>query len=467
MSFLDNKKKETICIQGLGFVGAAMSILVASTIKKNKPIFNVYGLELNNKKGKEKIKKLNSGKFIANTTDVKLIKKIELVKKYKNFYATHDKKVIGISDIIVCNINLDIIKNKKIDCDYKNLKKAIILISKNIPEDSLIIIESTVPPGTCEKFILPLIKREFASRNIDASKILLAYSFERVMPGENYLDSLKNYWRVYSANNNIAADKCRNFYSKIINTKKYKLTRLKSMRDAEFCKILENTYRAVNIAFIDEWSRFAENINVNMFEVIKAIKFRPTHSNIMSPGFGVGGYCLTKDPLFGFISASKIFKKYKNDFPMTRLASRINDNMPLSSVNILKNQLKSLRNKKIAIFGITYRENVGDCRYSPSTYFARILEKNGAKVFAYDPMVKIWHDYKNLNVSAIPNLNAMDALVLAVRHTSFAKLNFNKLLSFNSKIIILDAFNVLTNKQIKEINNKNCKLIFIGRGIYK
>jgi UDP-N-acetyl-D-glucosamine dehydrogenase len=464
MKFFSNKKS-TICVQGLGFVGAAMSILVASTTKRNEPIFNVYGLELNNKKGREKIKKLNSGKFITNITDNKLKKNIELVKKYKNFYATFNKKVIALNDIIICNINLDITNKKNLDCDYKNLEKAIISISKNISEDSLLIIESTVPPGTCEVFILPLIKKVFEKRKLDTSKILLAHSFERVMPGENYLDSIKNYWRVYSANNNKAAEKCRNFYSKIINTKKYKLTRLRSMRDSEFCKILENTYRAVNIAFIDEWSRFAENINVNMFKVINAIKFRPTHSNIMSPGFGVGGYCLTKDPLFGFISASKIFKKNKINFPITFLASNINNKMPLSSVNILKNQLKSLKNKKIAVFGVTYRENIGDCRYSPSTYFARILNENGAKVFAYDPMVNVWEDYKNLNVSKMPNLKSMDALVFAVRHTSFMKLNFNKLLKFNQKITILDTFNILTNKQIAQINKKKCKLIFIGKGI--
>ena len=112
MKFLSNKK-DTICIQGLGFVGAAMSILVASTTKRNKPIFNVYGLELNNKKGKEKIKKLNSGDFITSITDDKLKKKIELVKKYRNFYATFNKKIIAQCDIVICNINLDIIKKKK------------------------------------------------------------------------------------------------------------------------------------------------------------------------------------------------------------------------------------------------------------------------------------------------------------------------------------------------------------------
>lgn len=457
-------KKETICVQGLGFVGAAMAILVASANKRNRPIFDVYGLELNNKEGKKKIKKLNSGNFIVNTTDSILKKKIKLVKKYKNFYATSDKKIISKSDIIICNINVDI-KKKKLDCDFSSLKKAILTISKNISQDSLLIIESTLPPGTCEEFVFPLIKREFIKRKLNTSKILLAYSFERVMPGENYFNSIKNNWRVYSANSDKAASKCKNFYAQIINTKKYKPIRLKSLREAEFCKILENTYRAVNIAFIDEWSRFAENIDVNMYEVIKAIKFRPTHSNIMSPGFGVGGYCLTKDLLFGSISNLKIFKEKKIDFPMTFLASNINDKMPLASVNILKKELGSLKGKKIAIFGVTYRENVGDCRYSPSTYFAKVLEKNGAEVFAYDPMINIWSEYKNINVTAMPNLNDMNALVLAVRHSSFTKLNFKKLLKFNSKLVILDTFNILTNKQIKDIKNKNLKIVFIGKPV--
>ena len=464
MKFINTKKRETICIQGLGYVGAAMSILVASTVKNKEPIFNVYGLELNNKIGKKKIKQLNSGNFIANIADDKLKKSIKLVKKNKNFYATSNKKVIANSDIIICNINLDI-KKKNLDCDFKSFKTAIVTISKYISENSLLIVESTVPPGTCEKIILPLIKAEFIKRKINTSKILLAHSFERVMPGENYLDSIKNYWRVYSANNIRAAIKCRNFYNKIINTKKFKLVKLKSMRDSEFCKILENTYRAVNIAFIDEWSRFAENINVNMFEVINAIKLRRTHSNIMSPGFGVGGYCLTKDPLFGFISANKIFKKSTIKFPMTFLASNINDNMPISSFKILKKELKTLKNKKILIFGVTYKENIGDCRYSPSVYFARILEKSGAIVFAYDPMIKTWSEHKNLNVTAMPNFKEIDALVLAVRHSHFTKLNFEKLLKFNSKIIILDTFNILTQKQILQINKIKCKLISIGKGI--
>ena len=460
-----SKDRQVICVQGMGFVGAAMAMLIASTVKKRKPLYNVYGLELKNQKGIDQIKKLNNGEFITTTTDKKLKKCIKVVKSLKNFHATYDKTVISKSNIIICNVNLDIVNKKTIDWDYRGFEKAIITIAKNMSENSLLIIETTVPPGTCEKLVLPLLQNEFVKRKMNPSKILLAHSFERVMPGENYLDSIKNFWRVFSANNNFAAKKCSDFYSSIINTKKYNLIRLKSMKDSEFCKILENTYRAVNIAFVDEWSRLAEVINVDMFEVIKAIKVRPTHSNIMRPGFGVGGYCLTKDPLFGFISASKIFNQKNIKFPITSLAININKNMPISSVNILKKNLKSFKKKKIAIFGVTYRENVGDCRYSPATFFAETLEMQGAKVVAYDPMIKIWDDYKNLDVSKIPNLESIDALVMTVAHNSFKKINFSKLLKFNQKITILDTFNILTNKQIAQIKKKKCKILSIGRGI--
>ena len=443
-----------------------MSVLIASTQKKKKTLFNVYGLEQKTERGLEIIKELNEGKFITKNTDKKLKFILKNLKKKKNFYATYNPKVISKSNVVLCNVNSDLIKSpKKISWISKTLKNAIVTIGKYLPEKSLLIIETTVPPGTCEKFVMPLLKKEFLKRKLNPSNIMLAHSFERVMPGENYLDSIKNYWRVYAANNNLAAKKCELFYKKIINTKKYKLTRLKSLTDSEFCKILENTYRAVNIAFIDEWSRLAEKINVDMFEVIKAIKYRKTHSNIMKPGFGVGGYCLTKDPLFGYISASKLFKKKNIKFPITSMAVKVNDKMPISSINILRNEFKTLKNKTIGIMGITYRENVGDYRYSPANFFAKEISKKGGKILAYDPMVKIWKDYNNLDVSRMFNVSKVDAIILTVPHESFKKINYSKLIKNKKKLLILDSFNILNDKQINQINNKKCKIISIGRGL--
>ena len=117
------------------------------------------------------------------------------------------------------------------------------------------------------------------------------------MPGKNYFDSIVNYWRVYAGIDDESAKKCEKFLKKIINTKDYPLTRLSDTTSSETAKVLENSYRAANIAFIEEWGRFAEDIGIDIFEIIESIRMRPTHSNIRQPGFGVGGYCLTKDPI--------------------------------------------------------------------------------------------------------------------------------------------------------------------------
>ena len=118
------------------------------------------------------------------------------------------------------------------------------------------------------------------------------------MPGPDYLDSILNNWRVYSGHTNKSEALCEEFLSTIINTNKYPLTKLSSLTSSEMAKIMENSYRAVNIAFIEEWARFSEKIGTNSFEIINAIRKRPTHNNIRQPGFGVGGYCLTKGSIF-------------------------------------------------------------------------------------------------------------------------------------------------------------------------
>ena len=179
---------------------------------------------------------------------------------------------------------------------------------------------------------------------------------------------------------------CKNFLEKVINTKKYPLFKLEKTRDCETSKILENSYRAVNIAFIDEWTKFANSIGVNLNKVIDGIKMRKTHSNIMRPGLGVGGYCLTKDPGFSKISSKYIFKK-QNNFPLTLKSVLINKNMPHNSHNFIKKNLPK-KKYKILMMGAAYRQDVDDLRYSPSIELFNLLKKNGHKVKIYDPNIQ-------------------------------------------------------------------------------
>ena len=143
------------------------------------------------------------------------------------------------------------------DVDLNNFKSAIKAIASNCNEGVLILVETTVPPGTCEKIIKPIVKDEFLRRNLSYEKVYIAHSYERVMPGPNYIDSIQNFYRVYSGVNEKSADYAEKFLKTIISTEKFPLTRLKGTNATEMAKVLENSFRAMNIAFIVEWSRFA------------------------------------------------------------------------------------------------------------------------------------------------------------------------------------------------------------------
>ena len=307
MISINKNKRTNIVVQGLGFVGSAMAVAIASRRnEKGENLFNVTGIDLNNSSGNDKINKINSGTFPFETKDRQLINETKKCIEQGNLSATSDISIYSKADIIVVNINCDlIVENGERKIQLSNFIDGIKSIASKIKEHTLIIVESTIPPGTCEKIIYPIFLESFKKRKLNIKNFFLAHSYERVMPGKNYLDSIINYWRVFAGIDDASADNCAEFLSKVINVRKYPLTRLSNTNESETGKLLENSYRAVNIAFIEEWGRFAEDIGLDLYNIIDAIKMRPTHNNIMQPGFGVGGYCLTKDPIF-----AKLQKKY-------------------------------------------------------------------------------------------------------------------------------------------------------------
>jgi nucleotide sugar dehydrogenase len=257
--------------------------------------------------------------------------------------------------------------------------------------------------------------------------------------------------------------RCKNFLSKIVNVKKYPLYKLENTNSSEIAKLMENSYRAVNIAFVDEWSRLVENIDANLFDVITAIKKRPTHNNLKDPGFGVGGYCLTKDPLMAMIGAEQIFS-VKQDFKFSKLAVKTNKTMPLSTVNKIKKFYNNKLDKlKILLLGVSYKEDIDDTRNSPSEFFLKKMNSLGAKVEVHDPIVRYWKE-KKINVSYdIPKIDKFDVIVFAVKHREYKKINFKKWKIKKNKFLIVDANGVLTEKQINTLKRRKLNLISIGR----
>lgn len=470
----ENKQKVIVAVQGLGFVGTAMSLVIANAPKKQ---FAVLGVDLKSKNSYWKIEDINNGVLPISSSDKLLEKYFNNALKEKNFLATYDVKSYSMADIIIIDINLDVEKMhdkkgiiKSYDVPLNTFKKAIKTIGENCKENALIIIESTVPPGTTRKVIEPIISRELKKRGLSSSKFFLAHSYERVMPGPNYINSIKNFYRVFSGINDASAKKAEVFFKKIISTKKYPLTRLQTPESSEMAKVLENSFRAMNISFIDEWSRFAEKSGVNLFEVVDAIRMRPTHKNLMYPGIGVGGYCLPKDPLIASWSSENFFN-LEGGLKNTVNAVNINDNMPRNCFLFVENILKKLRfsKKNIALLGVSYSPDIGDTRNSPVSNFYENIKKISKKVGCFDPYLNFWDEKKikiHQNIDIIFKNNDYEILIFTTAHKHFVDNDrFYKLLR-NSKSdpIIIDAVGLIDPSKLPPRYQINKNFFSLGVG---
>lgn len=463
--FKENRK--TVCVQGLGFVGAAMALVVANAKDSdNNLIYNVIGVDIPNEAGFAKVNSLNEGIFPFENNDEKLDEAIVNAHKNKNFFATTDVTAYNNADIVIVDINLDVFYSEDgspyLDLSY--FKDGMHALAANIKEGALVIVETTVPPGTCEKVVYPIFKEEYLKRGIDESNIFIAHSYERVMPGKDYYDSIVNYWRVFSGINDISADKCEAFLRTIISTDKYPLTRLEKTTSTELSKVLENSYRATTIAFMEEWGRFAEAIGVNLFEVIDAIRMRPTHNNMRQPGFGVGGYCLTKDPYFAGLAAKDLFGIEDLSFPFCEMAVETNKRMPLVSLDKIQEKLGgSLKEKRMLVMGVSYRQDVGDTRYSPTEVFVKEAQRRGAEIVCQDPIVKYWKELDVSVLNEITDYTGFDVIVFTVQHSQYKTIDFKNII-ISENTLLFDSNKVLSDKQIEDINSRNdVDIAFIGR----
>lgn len=463
-------KRKKVCIQGMGFVGAAMMLAVANAKdQQSDPIYNVVGVELDNEQGRKKVQKLNQKEFPYETVDENLQRILEETIN-ENLYVTTDFSVFADADIVVVDINLDISYDEKKNpyIDFSMFEDAMRILGRTVKEGTLIIVETTVPPGTCKKIVYPILREEYEKRGLDGRSILLAHSYERVMPGKEYYNSIVNFWRVYSGIDEKSADACEDFLKSVINTEEFPLSRLKSTTASETAKVLENSYRAVNIAFMEEWGRFAEMAGIDIFEIIEAIRVRPTHNNIRQPGFGVGGYCLTKDPYFALLASRYLYDETELEFPFSTRAVEVNNRMPLVSLEKLKkNYNGDLSKKRALLLGISYRKDIGDTRYSPAEIFVREAVKEGVHMDGFDPLVKTWKECEDISdfclLDEMPDSDRYDIVIFAVSHKEFCDLDLADWLGEN-QITILDANHVLSFQQEIDIEQNGSCLISIGKG---
>lgn len=465
---IDVPARRVVCVQGLGFVGTAMAIAVAhARTPSGEPRFNVIGVDLPTPAGRERITAINAGRLPLANTDRMLQAAFEEAIDAGNLAATDDPAAFALADVTVVDVHLDVEQGDAGPVvEFAPFRAALATLGTQMRPGSLIVIETTVPPGTCRGVAEPEIAAALARRGLPADAVLLAHAYERVMPGPRYLDSVVNFWRVYAADTPPAADACQRFLSEVINVADFPLTRLASTVASETAKILENSYRAATIALMDEWGRFAEAAGIDLFEVVDAIRMRPTHSNIRQPGFGVGGYCLTKDPLLAVFAAREWFGLTADAFPCSTSAVRRNRDMPLASLRRLTERLGGdLAGKRLLLLGVSYRPDVGDTRHSPSETFYRAAVAAGASVTCHDPLVEHWTEMGLDLPSALPDPAHCDAVVLAVAHETYRVLDWPRWLG-DARPLIFDANRVLDGMTLAHLRDAGHAVGAIGRGTF-
>jgi nucleotide sugar dehydrogenase len=447
-----------------------MAVAVASARSKEGDIlYQVTGVDQNTHRGHERVAALARGVFPFKTTDKLLGEALTRCHDQGNLVTTTDESAYASADVVVIDIPLDINLYNPVGDDESLLgmagfETAFRQVSQRVRAGTLILVESTVPPGTCERFLLPILSEELKARHIEENAVHLAHSYERVMPGDHYLESITKFWRVYAGADATAADVCATFLSSIIEVDKFPLTRLASMTASETAKLMENTYRAANIAFVDEWTKYAEAVGIDLYEVIDAIRMRPTHSNIRFPGIGVGGYCLTKDPAFAPAAAQHFLDNLGLHFPFSHLALKVNQAMPLHCAQRLVGLLgDSCQGKKILLLGISYRQDVGDTRFSSVEILARALQEAGGQVHAFDPFVSYWPEMDWQLPDKMPGPDSFNAVVFATPHRQFIELDLLSWLD-NARPVVLDTVNTVSKSQRDRCRSVGVRIESIGRG---
>ena len=341
-----------IVIQGLGYVGLAMMSFCAGAKKNNKYLYNVFGVEKNSPKGLKIINKINSKQVPKIVEDKKFLKfYLNLIKDNRIKASINNSEYLEADVVFVCsNCDYDFINSKvKLTNYIKNIDQ----ISKKIKNNCLLIIQSTLPPGTTDKILEPLIKKNLKKRGI--KNFYICHSFERITPGKDYYLSMKNVERIIGGNNQQSLNKAKKIFKDIFNLKSNKIIEFNSPSESETCKIIENSYRATNIAFIEEWRKFCSKNNLDLEKILSCIRQRKTHSNIMRSGIGVGGYCLTKDPLFAEASSKQILHQEFN-FPLSSAAVKVNQKMTFDVMSEIKKRFsKKIVDKKVLLIGVSYR----------------------------------------------------------------------------------------------------------------
>ncbi|MDH4241836.1 MAG: GDP-mannose dehydrogenase [Phycisphaerae bacterium] len=496
-----SEDKEIVVVMGVGFVGAVMAAIIADSVdvKTGKPSKFVIGCQRPSTRSYWKIPLLNRGEAPVKAEDPEVEPMIaRCVQEKKTLVATYNSDCLKLADCVVVDVQCDYTKKdlgnmRTGKAEMRALEATIKTIGEKIPQECLTLIETTVAPGTTEFVAWPIMKKAFAARSID-SEPLLAHSFERVMPGRNYVSSIRDFWRVCSGCNAQARKRVEKFLRQVLNTAEFPLTVMDRPIESETTKIIENSFRATILAFLDEWSLFSERNGVDLTKVIKAIKVRPTHSNMIFPGPGIGGYCLPKDGGLGHWAYKHILGFEDDIFKITPMAIDINDTRGLHVATLtrdaLRNMGRQIAGATVLLCGASYRQDVADTRYSGSEVVVRRLTEMNAEMRVHDPYLEHWYELEKQDTYPAPghslarffrnqddlvNINVQHDLaaalkgalgiILAVPHAPYLQLDPDKIVEWaGAPLAVIDCFGILDDEKIRRYFELGCEVKALGRG---
>ena len=419
-----SKFKYNLAVIGLGYVGLPLAIEAANNKLK------VAGYDIN----ESVVDNLNkSTSHVEDITDKVLQDALS-----KDFLITTDSSVLGESEFIVISVPTPLTDYQP---DLSYVEAATKSISENLTKGQIIILESTTYPGTTLEIVKPILEKN--SNLVAGEDFLLGYSPERIDPG-NKEWTFKNTPKIVSGINEKSLKKISEFYNSIID----EVVEVSGTREAEMVKLIENTYRQVNIAMVNELAILSNMLDIDIWEVVDAAKTKPFGFQSFRPGPGVGGHCIPIDPKYLSFKTRQIGQPVR----FVELAQEINNSMPnyvISRISELMNKKEILlKNSRILILGVAYKKDIGDTRESPAIDIIESLLDKSVEVSFYDPYVDelIVNKESIFKEQDLEGVSNYDVVIIHTPHTSFNNIDFE-----NIKSLIFDTTGSFTISNAERI----------------
>ena len=398
-------------VVGLGYVGLPLAV------ESSNQGLKVVGYDIN----PERVEMINNG-----ISPIEDILNDELSNSLDNFHSTLDSELLSKCQNIVISVPTPLTDYQP---DLSYVINAAKTVGENLVKNQVIILESTTYPGTTIEVLIPNL--ENTSKLKAGEDFFVGYSPERIDPG-NKVWKFRNTPKVVSGINDISTEKIQSFYESIIEN----TVLVKGTKEAEMVKLLENTYRHVNIALINELAMLCKMLDIDIWEVVNAAKTKPFGFESFKPGPGVGGHCIPVDPEYLSFKTRQIGKPVR----FVELAQEINNSMPAYVVGqiseILNKNGKILNNSKILLMGVAYKNDISDMRESPAIDITELLLEKKVDVSYFDPFVKEFSVSGNeINKEDETNsFDSYDMLLVLTPHSNFSDIDFTKI-----KTIIFDT----------------------------